>query len=393
MHNLFWAVLILFLIASLLRLDWVYYLVYVVGGVWMVSHWGVRRSFRKLDLRREMLYKAFLGAKIAVRLRLTNPAWLPMPWLMVEDRVPLDLKETDSYRSVLSVGSLAQQEHSYTLYAKRRGYYTVGPLTLTTGDLFGFAEASWQEQSPVYVTVYPEVLPLQKIGLPSRSPFGTLASQQRIFEDPNRMSGVRSYASGDSMRRIHWKASAHSDSLLVKKFQPAIALNVTIILDLNREAYPVNGAIGASEWAIVVAASLASYVVGQRQPIGLISNGLDSVSEKVTQAIPMRQGQGQLITILTALARVQLHDFEQAFSTWLPRRIADLEWGATLIVVTPQLDDKALWTLHEAYRRGSNVIVMIVTPQPNFDRLRAQGEKLGVHIHRTIWEKDLHAVQ
>lgn len=393
MHNLFWSVLILFLLASLLRLDWVYYLVYVVGGVWMVSHWGVRRSFRKLDLRREMLYNAFLGEKIPVRLRLTNRAWLPMPWLLVEDRVPLDLKETDSYRSVLSVGSLAQLEHHYTLYAKRRGYYTVGPLTLTTGDLFGFAESTWQEESPVHVTVYPEVLPLYRFGLPSRSPFGTLASRQRIFEDPNRMSGVRAYASGDSMRRIHWKASAHSDSLLVKKFQPAIALNVTIVLDLNREAYPMNGAIGASEWAIVAAASVASYVVGQRQPIGLISNGLDSISEKVTQPIPMRQGQGQLITLLTALARVQLHDFGQTLSEWLPRRIADLEWGATLIVITPQLDEKSLWALHEAYRRGSNVVVLIVTPQTNFDRLRAQGEKLGVQIHRTVWEKDLHAIQ
>ena len=161
-----------------------------------------------------------------------------MPWLLVEDRVPLDLKETDSYRSVLSVGSHAQIEHRYTLYAKRRGYYTVGPLTLTTGDLFGFAEASWQEETPVHVTVYPEVLPLHKLGLPSRSPFGTLVSRQRIFEDPDRMSGVSAYASGDSMRRIHWKASAHEDSLLVKKFQPAIALNVTIILDLNRTAYP-----------------------------------------------------------------------------------------------------------------------------------------------------------
>ena len=81
MHNLFWSLLILFLLASLLRLDWVYYLVYVVGGVWVVSHWGVRRSFRKLDLRREMLRHAFLGEKISVRLRLTNRAWLPMPWL------------------------------------------------------------------------------------------------------------------------------------------------------------------------------------------------------------------------------------------------------------------------------------------------------------------------
>jgi uncharacterized protein (DUF58 family) len=312
---------------------------------------------------------------------------------MVEDRVPLDLKETDSYRSVLSVGSHARLDHTYTLYAKRRGYYPVGPLTLTTGDLFGFAEATWQEESPVHVTVYPEVLPLHTFGLPSRSPFGTLAARQRIFEDPNRMAGVRAYASGDSMRRIHWKASAHEDALLVKKFQPAIALNVTIILDLNREAYPLNGAIGSSEWAIVAAASVASYVVGQRQPIGLISNGLDSVSEQVTQPIPMRQGQGQLITILTALARVQMHDFGQEFGEWLPRRIADLEWGATLVVITPHLDEKALWVLHEAYRRGSNVVVLIVAAQTNFDLIRAQGEKLGVQIHRTIWEKDLHAVQ
>lgn len=392
MHNLFWATLLLFLLASLLRLDWVYYLVYVVGGVWIVSHWGVRRSFRKLDLRREMLYNAFLGEKIPVRLRLTNRAWLPMPWLMVEDRVPLDLKEVDSYRSVLSVASHAQIEHDYLLYAKRRGYYTVGPLTLTTGDLFGFAEASWQEKTPVHVTVYPEVLPLHKFGLPSRSPFGTLAARQQIFEDPNRMSGVRAYASGDTMRRIHWKASAHADTLLVKKFQPAIALNVTIILDLNREAYPINGAIGASEWAIVAAASVASYVVGQRQPIGLISNGLDSVTETPSQPIPMRQGQAQLITLLTTLARIQLSDFDQSLAAWLPRRIADLEWGATLVVITPHLDEKALWTLHEAYRRGSNVVVLIVTPQLNFDRLRAQGGKLGVQIHRTVWEKELHAV-
>ncbi len=55
MHNLFWSLIILFLIATLLRLDWVYYLVYVVGGVWMFSHWRVRRTFRKLRVEREML--------------------------------------------------------------------------------------------------------------------------------------------------------------------------------------------------------------------------------------------------------------------------------------------------------------------------------------------------
>ena len=292
MHNLFWSVLILFVIATLLRLDWVYYLVYVVGGVWVFSHWWIRRSFTKLHLQRQMLYHSFVGEKIPVHLHITNHSWLPFPWLMVEERVPLDLKDALNYRSVLGIGSRSSIDHVYTLYCKRRGYYPVGPLTLSTGDLFGFAEATWQERNPTFVTVYPLVVSLQELGLPSRSPFGVLASRQQIFEDPNRMSGVREYAAGDSQRRIHWKASAHENKLLVKKFLPAIALNVVIILDLNRDTYPINSAVGSSEWAIVVAASLASYASGRRQPVGLITNGLDSMSGQLTMPIPTRPGTG-----------------------------------------------------------------------------------------------------
>ncbi len=216
-----------------------------------------------------MLHNAFVGEKLPVHLEITNRSWLPFPWLMVEERVPLDLKDSLEYRNVLAVGSRAVVDHTYTLYCKRRGYYAVGPMSLSTGDLFGFADAQWIEDQPAYVTVYPQVVPLHQLGLPSRSPFGVLPSRQRLFEDPNRMTGVREYMSGDSQRRIHWKASAHEDTLLVKKFQPAIALNVSIVLDLNSLNYPISSAIGSSEWGIIVAASLASYVAGQRQPVGL----------------------------------------------------------------------------------------------------------------------------
>lgn len=204
------------------------------------------------------------------------------------------------------------------------------------------------------------------------------------------MSGVREYMAGDSQRRIHWKASAHEDTLLVKKFQPAISLNVVIALDLNSRAYPISSAVGSSEWGIVVAASLASYVADQRQPVGLITNGLDAPTNKMTMPIPPRQGQGHLIAILSALARVEMHELDFSLAEWLPRQIADLEWGTTLIVVAPKLTADDLWVLHNAYRRGSKVIAMVCATQPDIDSIRAQGEKLNVFVHQTIWESDLH---
>jgi uncharacterized protein (DUF58 family) len=225
-----------------------------------------------MTVERHMLDRAFTGEKIDVRVTIQNHSLLPLPWLQVQEKVPPDLKDQPNYRVVMSVGGHAQATYDYRLYCKRRGYYPLGPLQLTAGDLFGFNTVNWEELGGRHVTVYPQVLPLEKLGLPSRSPFGALPSRQRLFEDPARMAGVRDYVTGDSLRYVHWKASAHEDSLLVKKFQPAIALDVTIALDLNRAAYEPTGRgiIGYSEWAITVAASLASYVVDQRQPVGLI---------------------------------------------------------------------------------------------------------------------------
>ncbi len=305
----------------------------------------------------------------------------------------MDLRDASDYNKIVTIASRSSMEHEYQLYCKRRGVYSVGPLQLRTGDLFGFVNGARQENTSVEVTVYPQVLPLDKLGLPSRSPFGTLSSRQRLFEDPARVSGVRSYSSGDNQRSIHWKASARADELLVKKFQPAISLNVAIVLDLNRNAYPYRGEIGFSEWAIVLAASVASHLASQRQAVGLISNGVDAVTEQAIPALPARTGQGHLMNLLSALARAEMQRSETDLADWLPRQLVGMEWGATIVLITPVVSATTLWALHHAYRRGSNVIVLVCAPQPDFDQIQTQSKKLGVQLYKTAWERDLAALQ
>ena len=41
-----------------------------------------------------------------------------------------------------------------------------------------------------YLTVYPKIVPLQRLGLPTRSPLAVLPSRSPLFEDTSRVMGV-----------------------------------------------------------------------------------------------------------------------------------------------------------------------------------------------------------
>lgn len=408
MSDFFFLLLILFLFAVLLRMDWIYYLLYVVGGIWVFSHWWARRSLRNVTVARRLNQRAFTGESVVSEIVIRNHSLLPIPWLRLQDSVPLDLQTGESYRLVTSVGARSARRHRFQLFCHRRGYYEVGPLRLNTGDLFGFAQSAWEESQQLHVTVYPRVLTLNRLGLPSRLPFGELRSHQRLFMDPTRISGVRPYTSGDSMRHIHWRASAHEDVLLVKKYQPSIALSTVVVLDMDRASYPLRERFAGSEWAVVVAASVASHIAGQRQEVGLLTNGLDPFSEGDANPIPSQSGQAHLMSILDVLARIQLRRDETladeeaedaglrscyGLTRWLPAQAAALNWGATLIVVTARLSDPLLWTLHTFYRRGLNVLAITCVRQPGFAALQEQADALGITAYQTIWESDLAQIQ
>ncbi|HRA68280.1 MAG TPA: hypothetical protein PL187_19800, partial [Caldilinea sp.] len=85
MNNIFWALLVIFLVAALVRMDWAYYLVYVVGGVWVFSHWWIRRSLTNVRMTRRLARYAFTNEQVPVRLELENRGWLPLPWLQIQE--------------------------------------------------------------------------------------------------------------------------------------------------------------------------------------------------------------------------------------------------------------------------------------------------------------------
>jgi uncharacterized protein (DUF58 family) len=376
-------------LAIMLRLNFVFYLLYVGVGTYALVRWWTGRNMAGLRVQRRYSDHLFLGQDTQVDIEITNTRWWPVPWLRCDETVPVNLLAGPPVRQVLALQPKQRLHIRYQITGRKRGYYPVGPLRLSTGDLFGFAETQAQVLTEDYLFIYPRVVPLAGVNLRSRAPYGTVSSQQRIFADPTRVGGKREYQPGDPLRSIDWKSSAHSAGLQVKKYDPAVSLASVIFLNLRVNEYSRQLRTQASEWAIVAAASLANYLVGQRQPVGLASNGIDAFSGAQDWLIPPRAGRPHLMKLLESLARVQAREIETTFAKWLPTAALDLAWGTLAIVVTPVGDEATCQALHRLVRAGLNPVLMVVEPQAGLGQLAERARLLGFTAALAADERDL----
>jgi uncharacterized protein (DUF58 family) len=406
-----YLILILLVIAFVLNVDFIFYVIYVCLGLYLWTRFATPRALSKLVIERHFHDHAFWGEKIPITLRLKNENRLALPWLQFSEAIATELRGADATDYVLSLRGGETAEFTYTLHSRRRGYYKVGPLRVQTGDLFGLQTERHGQVPASYFTVYPRLIPLTQLGLPSRLPFGTIASQQRLFEDPARPMGVRNYVSGDSLRQINWKVSAHTRNLMVKTFQPAISLETAVLLNLHSDDSTSRGRNDFVEWGIIAAASLAAHLIDQRQAVGFHSNGLDplhgadesnfdeesgrlrrhqltSGHTAIAPAIAARNGRPHLMKILERLARLESEN-TIPFVDWVQPACAHLSWGVTILAITPSSDEATCHALHRLVRSGFNPVLIAIEPHHNFGEVRERARRLGFAAYNVAGERDL----
>jgi uncharacterized protein (DUF58 family) len=363
MNDLFWLMLLLFVIAAALRSELFFYLLYVVVGLQVLVRFWLRRSSSQVNWRRSAPAAAFPGERSTIEVELTNGGLLPVPWLTLTESVPPALHNPPTIREVISLGAGERHRLTYTVVGQRRGYYRLGPLAVSTGDVLGLDERVLSKPEHEALTIYPATLTLAELGLPAALPYGTLAARQRLFSDPARPSGVRPYQPADGVRRIDWKTSAHAGEPQVRRYQPAIALETLIALAFSREEYGGRFAYDVMERALTAAASIATDLNQRRQPVGLCTTGIDAATEQPAAPVPVGPGRANLMAIMGALGRL-----EQAQSGDLPalagRASAGLGWGSTVILITGQRGPELVARLLPLRRRGLSVALIITEPIP-----------------------------
>ncbi len=341
--------------------------------------------------------RIFPGEEIELRLRLINRKLLPLPWIQIDDEIPLRLSPDlvldsgDRPGSGFLSKSVALLWYTgvnwkHRLRCHRRGYYQLGPITVSSGDIFGFYPRSFTQPSIDHVIVYPRIFEIARLGIPSLHPVGEITAERRIFEDPVRVVGIRDYSPHDSLRHIHWKASARHQTLQVKVFEPTTTFKVALFLavdSFNVEQGEVDTGEGL-ELGISTAASIANYLIEQRSSVGLFANSRAADSGEPATILPGSSA-SQLVEILEALAKVtplSSGPFEEFLQAERPR----LPWGTTLVFILSRPSPSLAEQLAGLKERGHKLMVFQIGDA------EWRGNDNGIECHRVRQATDLATV-
>ena len=221
--------------------------------------------------------EAEIGDQVRVRARIRNAGLLPVAWVMAEDVVAPALPASGARGELTWLLPGAEILLDYRVWCSRRGYFRIGPVLLETGDYFGLLRRFMARPPVAYLTVYPRLVPVGRMLVPTSRPVGEVRVARAVVEDPGRPAGVREYRRGDPLHRIHWKVTAHTGRLHSRVYEFTQLQGANLILDFHRDAWPAGGQAGAdlSELAVTTAASIAAHLRERQQLFGLITNGLD----------------------------------------------------------------------------------------------------------------------
>jgi uncharacterized protein (DUF58 family) len=415
------AFVFLFGLALALKAGLVAFAGYVLIGVYLLSRYLARRWITDISIDRECENQPLeVGDSLESTLIIKNTGPIPIGWILLEDMLPEFALRRERIQikgrriAVLFLRPLQTKPLKLKLTFLSRGYYPIGPCVGETGDVFGLHRRHRVLAPPIYVMVYPKIIPLPSYDFASRRPIGEVRLANRLFEDPTRCAGVRPYQMGDPLQRVHWRATARTGELHCRIYEPTSLAGATLLIDFHKSGYAKRGEPYRSDLAVTAACSIAYALSLLNQPVGLASNGRDAaerirleslvkqddaqqystrfqardrfeVLEQSDRLKPVvvetRRGFDQFQLIREALARLELTDGLR-FAEFLLEVALRLPKDATIIALLPQVPVETSLALGMLRRLGFAVSVLLIgiRDDGSDDRVQAAGRLLAEGI-------------
>ncbi len=364
---------ILSLLAGIITGSTVYYrLTYLWGFLILVSWVMSFLSLRGVRVKRSTrTLRSQVGQIFEEQYEIRNNGKIPRLWIEVRDES--SLPGSRGSHVLTMIGGRESRTYLARTRLTDRGVFPLGPTFLASGDLFGLFPVKKLFEGQDSLLVYPMIVDVRGFPNPPGLLPGGEALRRRTPQITPNAAGVREYANGDPLNRIHWLSTARRNRLMVKEFELDPLADVWLFLDAShsvqssltvqreeidpqeiwRKKFKYKLPPSTIEYSVSATGSLARYYLQRGRAVGLVSAG------PILRILTSDRGGRQLGKILESLALIRgegllpLSGLVEAQARHLPR-------GSTAVLITSSASDSVYKISDLLLRRGLRPVVVLI---------------------------------
>ncbi|MDP8216414.1 MAG: DUF58 domain-containing protein [Candidatus Kaelpia imicola] len=248
-------------------------------------------------------------------------------------------------------------ELDYIMKIKARGVHNLESVQAESSFPLGLWRRVINFPSRSKITIYPEFYEVPQFAVSYRGMRSEFAntSSNRPGMGGNFLQ-IREYQYGDSLKNIHWRATARTGKLMVKELEKFTLSNLSIVLDSSSNM--VLGLLEESnfEYAVKTAATIANKALSTRYHVKLI------YYNQIKKKIEFKKAYGRMTPILDSLSkigtteRINVKDLVDA-------SIPEIEKESVAVFVLLSLNSDVTQKIIQLANQGIDSVLVVFDPR------------------------------
>lgn len=272
-----------------------------------------------------------IGDKVKIGYLIRNSSKLTAPYIEIENTIIRKLSGSDSKKTIITLKPRDYYKHDEEVLLKRRGYYELGDIEVIIKDVFGLYSIRKKISSKTSLLVYPKPVELSSFRIKSMEQLGDIAIEDKAFQDRSRVSSLRTFREGDSVKSIYWKMSAKMDKLIVKEFDNSADTRVTLVINNFKDIYENDINYRLEDKVADIGISIINYYINKNIHVNFLSQDVDKLLDiQGNQKMDIKH-------FFEAFAKFKANGVRE-FSAFLKERINAFNRNSTVIIITPELN-------------------------------------------------------
>lgn len=283
------------------------------------------------------------GETVNTALKIINGSALTTPKVCVCLSIS-DANGRENFTCPITFGMYGKSETEFPLNFKMDhiGVYSAGVKTLQIYDPLGIFSITVKGDRKFQVTVLPKTFMMEEIRFDEKQLTESQNLQKSAVSDGFDYTGVREYALGDSMKRIHWKLSAHSSEYMTKVTESSRKSDLTVVVDFMALPFEGETLLNIYDSLVETALSLIEQASGKDVEYSLLFMGRD---REINRVIPKGKQDYQDLVHLLPDIFTNLDTDRLDGSEILERERHLSNRSANLILVTARVTDRLVQEL------------------------------------------------